>query len=78
MGDCEAKNYGDYVVRPCTTELREGGFSLEVVVERHTDEGVHMERFPAAEVFDTDDAACEEGYQIGARLIDHEIAGLTI
>lgn len=72
MGDCEAKNYGDYVVRPRTTALRDGGFSVEVIIERHTDGGVHMERFPATGVFDTEDTACAD--KIEARLIDHDIA----
>jgi hypothetical protein len=76
MADCERKNYKDYVVAPHSFELRDGGFSLEVTIEKHSHAGVHLKKFVTKETYKSEDAACEAGYQFGAQIIDGDIPGL--
>lgn len=78
MAEMEGKTYKGYVVRPRSFELKEGGFSLDVKVERHTGAGVAMQQFSSEKVFETQEQAAEAGYQLGARVIDGDIPGLTV
>lgn len=78
MGEMEAKSYKGYVVCPRSFELRDGGFSLDLRIEKHEGSGVHMQQFSFEHVFKTQEEAAEAGYHLGARVIDGDIPGLTI
>ena len=78
MSEMEGKSYNGYVVHPRSFELQDGGYSLDVRIERHTGAGIAMQQFSFERVFETPEDAAAAGYQLGARVIDGDIPGLTI
>lgn len=74
----EPVEYGGYVIRSTNFRLREGGFSSEVVIEKHEHAGVAMQRCPLAGTFATEELADDAALQGGMQLIDGTTPGLTI
>ena len=74
----ERMQYGGYVIDTNVFEIKGGGFSLTVVIEKHDGSGVHVQTFPAKATCETRDAAEQAALELGQRLIDGHIKGLTI
>ena len=69
----ERVNYGEYVIDANIVPLRDGGFSLNVVIEKHNAGGVHVQGFPATPTYATRDAAEQAALELGQRLIDGHV-----
>jgi hypothetical protein len=74
----ERVQYGAYVIDANIFPLKEGGFSLNVVIEKHDGAGVHVQDFHAKPTYETRVAAEQAALELGQRLIDGHIKGLTI
>jgi hypothetical protein len=58
--------------------VKGGGFSLNAVMEKHTGSGVHVQTFPPKPTYKTREVAEQATAELGQRLIDGHIKGVTI
>ena len=70
--------YGEYVIDASVLAIKGGGFSLNVLIERHDGAGVHVQTFSAKPTYETRDAAEKAALELGQRLVDGHVKGLTI
>lgn len=48
----ERVQHGEYVIDANVFEIKSGGFSLTVTIEKHDSAGVHVQTFPAKPTYE--------------------------
>lgn len=71
-------HYKGFEVVPRITQLADGDWGAEVVVERHRKDGVRRRAFPAVGTFEHESDAMEAALEMGRQVLDGEVPGSSV
>ena len=70
--------YKGFVINPAPLPLAEGGWNLQVYIEKHRDSDVTMRQFSAGNIYETEQEAIKNCLIFGKQIIDGKAGILSV